>query len=137
MRVLDTLANSSGNRALENPFLHNLVAFFIPMADEFATEDFCTVVLDEFFISAIEHGNVAHHLMKLLFHVVDKLPSHRLETLSKLLSSLQVTNDMTKELHGQLEVKLQERQATVNDDTVASPAKDEEYPLAVPTPSHP
>lgn len=134
MRVLGTLANSNESRALENPFLHNLVAFFMPMADDFAAEDFCTVVLDELFLTTIRHGNVAHHLMRLIHHVADKLPRDRLEILSKTISSLQLTNETTKELRTQVEAKIQERLA-VNEE-VAPPPIEDEYPLAVPTPSH-
>jgi negative elongation factor B len=106
MRVLGTLANSHENRALENPFLHNLVAYFIPLADEFATEDFCTVVLDELFLTALSQTNVAHHMMKLLYYVYTSLPSHRIEVLTKTLSSLQLTNEASKTLHRQLDDKL-------------------------------
>lgn len=64
------------------------------MADEFATEDFCTVVFDEFFYAGITRENVTRHVLKLLWYVWPKLPQARLYTLMKVVSSTsQVFND--------------------------------------------
>ncbi|KAH6948024.1 hypothetical protein HPB50_022462 [Hyalomma asiaticum] len=53
MRVLGSLAGAEGQRAYQDPFLHTLVGHLALMADDFAQEDFCTVVFDEFFLSGL------------------------------------------------------------------------------------
>ena len=55
------------------------------MTDDFSTEDFCTVVFDEFFFTNISRENVMRHVMKLVWYVHSKLPSARLDTLMKAL----------------------------------------------------
>lgn len=85
MRVLGSLGSGENDKAFEDPFLHSLVALLIPMADEFATEDFCTVVFDEFFFTSIARENVLRHLLKLLWHVYPKMPPVRLSLLIKAL----------------------------------------------------
>lgn len=61
------------------------VAALIPMADDFSTEDFCTVVFDEFFFTNISRENVMRHVMKLVWYIHPKLPPARLDTLMKAL----------------------------------------------------
>lgn len=61
------------------------VAALIPMADDFSTEDFCTVVFDEFFFTNISRENVMRHVMKLVWYIHPKLPPVRLDTLQKAL----------------------------------------------------
>uniref|UniRef100_A0A2P2I3Z6 Negative elongation factor B-like n=1 Tax=Hirondellea gigas TaxID=1518452 RepID=A0A2P2I3Z6_9CRUS len=85
MRVLGTLATCHQDRAFHDTFLHSLVAALIPMTDEFAMEDFCTIVFDEFFLTNISRENVMRHLMKLVWYVHTKLPDNRRDTLLKAL----------------------------------------------------
>jgi len=55
------------------------------MGDEFAAEDFCTVVFDEFFYAGLSRDNVTRHFLKLLWYVYPKLPASRLHTLMKAI----------------------------------------------------
>ncbi|XP_065291869.1 negative elongation factor B [Dermacentor albipictus] len=113
MRVLGTLAGAEGQRAYQDPFLHTLVGHLALMADDFAQEDFCTVVFDEFFLSGLS-GNAsggstpaalpttegassaARHLLRLLWHVHAKLPPARLQGLMKTLQPLVQANEGLK-----------------------------------------
>lgn len=61
------------------------MAALIPMAEDFATEDFCTVVFDEFFFTNINRENVMRHVIKLVWYIHPKLPPARLDTLQKAL----------------------------------------------------
>ncbi|RWS31152.1 negative elongation factor B-like protein [Leptotrombidium deliense] len=110
MRVLGTLANSQDNRALDGPFMHNLVAYFVPMCEEFANEDFCTVVFDEFFLTVLPQSNVAHQLIKLLWHIYSSLPPHRLDSLMKTLSSFQLYNETSRTALQKLQEKVADHQ---------------------------
>lgn len=126
MRVLGSLAGAEGQRAYQDPFLHTLVGHLALMADDFAQEDFCTVVFDEFFLSGLsgntpasgvpatlptteppmknstEHlrnqgaSSAARHLLRLLWHVHAKLPPARLHGLMKTLQPLVQANEGLK-----------------------------------------
>ena len=61
------------------------VTLLIGMSDELATEDFCTVIFDEFFFTALAKENVVQQLGKLLWHTHAKLPAARRETLMQAL----------------------------------------------------
>ena len=112
MRVVGCLGNSHENRAFDNPFLHNLVGYFIPFADEFENEEFATTIFDEFFLSGLPHQNTSHHVMKLVLHVAHKLsPSRTAEVLKSLSSCASIDqNEVSKELHQVLLEKVQQVQ---------------------------
>ncbi|GAB6021888.1 hypothetical protein CHUAL_006054 [Chamberlinius hualienensis] len=107
MRVLGLLGNNENDRSLEDPFLHSLVSLLIPMADEFANEDFSTVVFDEFFFTSIARENVLRHLLKLLWHVHPKMVQSRLDLLIKALQPATQHSEAIHSLHQQLLEKLQ------------------------------
>ncbi|CAN7993224.1 unnamed protein product [Ixodes hexagonus] len=91
MRVLGSLAGAEGQRAYQDPFLHTLVGHLVPLGEEFAHEDFCTVVFDEFFLSALSGTSAlpaARHLLRLLWHIHPRLPHARLQGLLKALQPL-------------------------------------------------
>uniref|UniRef100_A0A224Z4T6 Negative elongation factor B n=1 Tax=Rhipicephalus zambeziensis TaxID=60191 RepID=A0A224Z4T6_9ACAR len=113
MRVLGSLAGAEGQRAYQDPFLHTLVGHLALMADDFAQEDFCTVVFDEFFLSGLSSSasggstpaalpttegasSAARHLLRLLWHVHAKLPPARLQGLMKTLQPLVQSNEGLK-----------------------------------------
>lgn len=113
MRVLGSLAGAEGQRAYQDPFLHTLVGHLALMADDFAQEDFCTVVFDEFFLSGLSSNasgggtpaalpttegasSAARHLLRLLWHVHAKLPPARLQGLMKTLQPLVQSNEGLK-----------------------------------------
>uniref|UniRef100_A0A182QCN7 Negative elongation factor B n=1 Tax=Anopheles farauti TaxID=69004 RepID=A0A182QCN7_9DIPT len=85
LRVLAILASCKDDRAYEDPFLHSLIALIIPMSDEFANEDFCTGLFDEFLFAGLTRDNVTRHMLKLLWYIHQKLPQARLMTLMKAL----------------------------------------------------
>ncbi|XP_054712740.1 negative elongation factor B-like [Uloborus diversus] len=86
MRVLGTLALCENDRAFEDPFINSLICFLATnLVEEFACEDFCTVVFDEFFLTGLAKENVVGHILKLLFYVYPKLPPSRLDGVMKAL----------------------------------------------------
>ncbi|KAG8178887.1 hypothetical protein JTE90_018576 [Oedothorax gibbosus] len=86
MRVLGTLALCQNDRAFEDPFLNTLTAYLVNnLIDEFAAEDFCTVVFDEFFLTGLAKESVVRHILKLLTYVYTKLPPSRLDGVMKAL----------------------------------------------------
>ncbi|CAG2109526.1 unnamed protein product [Medioppia subpectinata] len=108
MRVLGTLAASHDNRALDDQYLHILVNNLISMAEDFSSEEFCAVVLDEVFIPALTYGNVVHHMMKLLSHTYQHIPKQRLENTIKILESFSYHNENSKTLFTELQTKVTE-----------------------------
>lgn len=108
MRVLGILANCE--RAFDDPFLHFLVSLLIHMGDEFSTEDFCTVIFDEFFYTGITRENVIRHILKLLWYIYPKLPQARLYTLMKSLTPLPQHNEAVHSLYESLQEKIGSQQ---------------------------
>ncbi|XP_076344697.1 negative elongation factor B isoform X1 [Tachypleus tridentatus] len=131
MRVLGTLANCESDRAFEDPFLHSLVAVLIPLADEFAAEDFCTVVFDEFFLTGMARENVVRHMIELLNHIHHKLPASRLDGLTKALQPMAQQNPVIQSKFQSLEEKvlIHQPSCSQHQDTIDSPL------LNVPTPA--
>ncbi|BES98717.1 unnamed protein product [Nesidiocoris tenuis] len=131
MRVLGILATC--DRAFDDPFLHFLVSLLIHMGDEFAAEDFCTVVFDEFFYAGITKENVTRHLLKLLWYIYPKLPPARLHTLMKSLTPTSQNNEAVHTLYDALNEKIGSHQdppsIPANLDYLESPL------MSVPTPA--
>ncbi|KAK4294919.1 hypothetical protein Pmani_032489 [Petrolisthes manimaculis] len=133
MRVLGTLATCHQDRAFQDTFLHSLVAALIPMADDFSTEDFCTVVFDEFFFTNISRENVMRHVMKLVWYIHPKLPPVRLDTLQKALQPGPLQGEAIQALYEKFQTRVQEFQEVQNQPT---PMNEMDSPLmAVPTPA--
>ena len=83
LRILTILSSCKEDRAYEDPFLHSLIAYLIPMADEFSNEEFCTGLFDGFLFAGLNRDNVSKHIMKLLWYVHGKINRTRLNTLMK------------------------------------------------------
>nr|XP_053633945.1 negative elongation factor B-like [Cherax quadricarinatus] len=133
MRVLGTLATCHQDRAFQDTFLHSLVAALIPMADDFSTEDFCTVVFDEFFFTNINRENVMRHVMKLVWYIHPKLPPARLDTLQKVLQPGPHHGEAIQALFEKFQSRVQEFQDIQNQ---PAPMNEMDSPLmAVPTPA--
>ncbi len=64
MRVLGCLSGAVRGHPFEDAFLHCLVTNLSAMAPEFAGEDFCTAVFDEFFFANVSSDSVARHLLR-------------------------------------------------------------------------
>lgn len=107
VRILGSLANSPDTRLIEDPFLHTMVLYFVPMAEEFQHEELCTIVFDELLLSIVTQGNVIHHLLKLVYQVCAHLPETRLDLLLKTVYAYQV-RDNSKELLEKLQAKVDE-----------------------------
>lgn len=155
LRVLAILSACKDDRAYEDPFLHSLVgyplvplhlerlvinlpclqiALLIPMSEEFATEDFCTTLFDEFIFAGLTRENVtSRHMLKLLWYVHNKMPAGRLATLMK---AMQPTTAHNEHIHKLYET-LQERIGTGAAETpvIEAPPIEFDSPLkSVPTP---
>jgi len=108
IRTLGTLSSCHHDRAFHDTFLHSLVAALIPMQDEFANEDFCTIVFDEFFLTNISRENVMRHLMKLVWYVHPKLPDGRRDTLLKALQPGGHQSESSQALYERLRARVHE-----------------------------
>ena len=50
VEVLPTLIHCENDRAYEDTFLHAIVSYLIPFGEDFATDEFCTAVFDDFLL---------------------------------------------------------------------------------------
>ena len=48
--ILPLLVHCENERAYDDTFLHSLISYLISMAEEFAMEDFCVAVFDDFIL---------------------------------------------------------------------------------------
>lgn len=133
IRILGTLSNSQDTRLIEDPFLHTLVLFFVPMVEDFVHENLCTVVFDELFLSLITQGNVIHHLLKLVYHAVAYLPEHRLELIMKTVCSYQI-RETSRILFSKLQEKIKDLQSE-NEEKKKHKTDDDEMEF-IPKPSN-
>lgn len=76
------------------------------MPDEFAQQDFCTGLFDEFFFAGLSRDNVTRHLLKLLWYVHSKLPENRLHTLMKVLQPSHQHSEKVHALYSALQEKI-------------------------------
>lgn len=130
MRVLGTLANCENDRAFEDPFLNSLVSTLVPVSDEFAAEDFCTVVFDEFFLTGLSKENVVRHILKLLHYVYTKLPPNRLDGVMKALQPCAQHYEVVQPLYQEMQNLLKHHQPACMQQKV-----EQDSPLlSVPTP---
>uniref|UniRef100_U5EZ47 Putative negative elongation factor b n=1 Tax=Corethrella appendiculata TaxID=1370023 RepID=U5EZ47_9DIPT len=132
LRILAVLASCKDDRAYEDPFLHSLIALLIPMSDEFANEDFCTGLFDEFLFAGLTRDNVTRHLLKLLWYIHSKLPANRVQTLMKALTPTAQHHENVHKLYE----NLQKRIGATHSETVHEPMDtDFDSPYkSVPTP---
>ncbi|XP_034476640.1 negative elongation factor B [Drosophila innubila] len=107
LRVLAILSGCKDDRAYEDPFLHSLIALLIPMCDEFATEDFCTTLFDEFIFAGLQRENVTcRHMLKLLWYIHHKLPPGRLGSLMKAMQPTAAHNEHIHKLYESLQERI-------------------------------
>lgn len=123
LRVLGTLAEAEGRRAYKDPPLYTLVGHLTHMAEHFASEEFCMVIFDDFFLRGLRSSalkanvhkanrharetakTTARHMMRLLWNVHEKLPPARLNS---LINKLQPFTEAIVELKPSLRA-LEER----------------------------
>ncbi|XP_003741538.1 negative elongation factor B [Galendromus occidentalis] len=133
MRVLGVLSGEA--YAYSDVFLHTLVGYLVTyMLEEFSHEDFCTVIFDEFFLTALARENVLRHLLRLIWHSFPKLAASRLDM---LMSALQTMCAASTTLMPPL-LKLKERISTQQSVSVPRPQIPPDSPVfQVPcTPHH-
>lgn len=106
LRILGVIAACKDDRAYEDPFLHSLIASLIAMSDEFANEDFCTVLFDEFLFAGLTRDNVTRHMLKMLWYVHAKLPPARLQTMLKALQPTVNHHENVHKLYESLQIKV-------------------------------
>ena len=89
------ISNSHEGRAYENPYLHTFVHLLLQedCVSMFSNEEFCSVLLDDFFLSSLHVKNTAHHLMKIMYHVLRILSPERVDLLMKTLNSCSFENE--------------------------------------------
>lgn len=107
MRILGTLSTSHESRAFENPFLHNLVSYLSSMGEEFAADDFSSIVFEGFLIPGLMVKNTAHHMMKLLWHIHRHLPESRLQLIKSTLESCRLESEQSRQLYQLLLEKIE------------------------------
>jgi len=134
MRVLGTLSTSEGARAFEDTFLHSLIGYMVAMTDEFAAEDLCTVVYDEFMLTSLIRDHVVRHLIKLIWHTHHKLTGTRLEGLLKALQTVCAGSKKLEPLLAQLKEKIKNHVSSTSADGPST--NDSSSPL-LPIPSSP
>ncbi|XP_054153940.1 negative elongation factor B-like [Oppia nitens] len=135
MRVLGTLSASHDNRALSDQYLHILVNNLITMSEDFASEEFCSVVFDEIYLPSLTYGNVVHHMMKLLYHIHQHLPQQRLDNTIKILESFSYMNENSKTLFQELQTKVKEFVAKVESQPQQSQQTNDDFASSVLTPA--
>ena len=97
LRIVPILSSCTDLHSFEDPYLHSLVILLIALQDEFATEDFCTAIFDEFFFVCINHNNVIKHMLKLLWYVVQSsLTFLRVETANLVYFSAYIIRRLYK-----------------------------------------
>lgn len=82
------------------------IALLIPMGEEFANEDFCTGLFDEFLFAGLTRDNVTRHMLKLLWYVHARLPAIRLSTLMKALQPTAQHNESVHALYSSLQDRI-------------------------------
>jgi len=87
------------------------------MEEEFATEDFCTVVFDEFLCPGLPQENVTRHLLRLVFNVCHKLGTSRMESVMKTLQPSSMQTEALRVAFGALEEKINAIEAASNANT--------------------
>ncbi|XP_072840699.2 negative elongation factor B [Pogona vitticeps] len=135
LRLLPALGETFNDLAFGDIFLHLLTSNLTLLADEFAQEDFCTSLLDGFFLPACSRKeNVHRHVLRLLLHLHHKVAPAKMESLQKALEPTKQSSEALKELYHQLGEKLELRNASPVAQAADPPSMD--LPLAtVPTPA--
>lgn len=94
--IIPVLVHCENERAYEDTFLHSLISFLIAMSDEFAHDDFCSVVFDDYLLPGISRENVFRHLLRLLWYIHPKVPPGRLQA---ILDGTQPNNEHSECVH--------------------------------------
>ncbi|KAH6940993.1 hypothetical protein HPB50_011849 [Hyalomma asiaticum] len=72
LRVLGTLAETEGRRAYKDPPLYILVGHLTHMAEHFASEEFCMVIFDDFFLRGLRSSALKANFHKANRHARER-----------------------------------------------------------------
>ncbi|XP_074596798.1 negative elongation factor B [Brevipalpus obovatus] len=108
LRVLGCLSTVPERILSDNRLYNILVTLLSTIPEDFATEEFCTVVFDEIFLSNLTKpgSNMLIHLILLMHQVYKNLPTPRLDSLMKTLTACQFESDEGKQLMETLQEKV-------------------------------
>ncbi|XP_063289005.1 negative elongation factor B [Pelobates fuscus] len=110
LRVLPALKETFNDTSFTDIFLHLFTTYLTLLSEEFGSEEFCTSVFDGFFLTTFtKKENVHRHVLRLLLHLHHKVAPTKLEALQKTLEPSKTSGDAVKELHTQLNDKLQQK----------------------------
>ncbi|XP_044295716.1 negative elongation factor B [Varanus komodoensis] len=113
LRLLPALVETFNDMAFGDIFLHLLTSNLTLLADEFAQEEFCAALFDDFFLTAYARKeNVHRHALRLLLHLHHKVAPGKLESLQKSLEPTKQSGEAVKELYSQLGDKLELRKTS-------------------------
>ena len=73
--IIPVLVHCENERAYEDTFLHSLISFLIAMSDEFAHDDFCCVVFDDFLLvsTLTDQSIFTGHYIAVVLNVIIQL----------------------------------------------------------------
>lgn len=114
IRVLSCLSNAKDDILSDDRLLHTLVSLLLLVREEFSSEEFCTAVFDEIFLSNMQHGNIPFYLILLMHEVYKHLPTPRLELIMKTLTSYTIESEEGKQLMSSLQAKIDKLFETIS-----------------------
>ncbi|KAM4663359.1 negative elongation factor B [Discoglossus pictus] len=130
LRLLSALKETFNDSATADIFLHLFTSNLTLLSEEFGSEEFCTSIFDNFFLTyCAKKENVHRHVLRLLLHLHHKVAPTKMESLQKALEPSKTSGDPVKDLYTQLNEKLQQKKTS-------SPAPEPEPP-AMELPLHP
>nr|XP_028571733.1 negative elongation factor B [Podarcis muralis] len=136
LRMLPALGETFNDLAFGDIFLHLFTSNLTLLSDEFAQEEFCTSLFDDFFLpTCLRKENVHRHVLRLLLHLHHKVAPAKLESLQKALEPPKQSGEALKELYNQLIEKLELRKPSPVQGAAETPTVDLPLPTAAPPPS--
>uniref|UniRef100_H2UBR7 Negative elongation factor complex member B n=1 Tax=Takifugu rubripes TaxID=31033 RepID=H2UBR7_TAKRU len=107
-RLLPSLVDTYNDMAFGDIFLHLLTGHLTLLSDEFGSEDFCSVVFDNFLLTSFSSKeNVHRHILRMLLHLHHKVAPSYMESLIKTLEPPKQSSEQLKELYTKLMEKLE------------------------------
>ncbi|XP_042193716.1 negative elongation factor B isoform X2 [Callorhinchus milii] len=107
LRLLPALAETHGDMASSDIFLHLFTSHLTLLTEEFASEEFCTTLFGFFLTSISSKENVHRHVLRLLLHLHLKVVQSKMVLLLKTLEPGKQSTEAVKELYTQLTEKME------------------------------
>ncbi|ESO90747.1 hypothetical protein LOTGIDRAFT_227518 [Lottia gigantea] len=105
-QIIPTLMHCENDRAYEDTFLHPFISYLIQMPEEFAYEDFTSVVLDDFLLPAVSRESVLRHLLRVLWYVHHKISPVRLDRVMTTIKPSNEQSEASLSVYQQLSMKI-------------------------------